>query len=267
MSYVTPYSQLLDEGNWELRVPQHVQIGSSIYNFSAWSDGAPITVDPTTTEVVRTIPLFSDASVSFNHVLAPPVTHTLTINSSPVSGIPITVDGYQYNTPTGALTLTEGNHIVVAPSNILVGTDIYNFVQWEDNSTSPQRTINLMAATLISFTVHLVTPPPPAKGSLEIHAFLEETEVVAPYEVVGDGTGNTPISIDLDPATYSVRVTVNGRTITQPAEIISSQRLRLDFQFTARPVISRNTAYALGIGAVAVVGGIMWMSSGKKKKR
>jgi hypothetical protein len=158
------------------------------------------------------------------------------VTSTPTIGVPITVDGASYTTPTSPLTLQEGTHAIVAPSNVAIGTDVYNFAQWEDGSTNPSRTINLVADMTITATYQQAPPPPPAKGNIEIHAFLDSQEIVTPYEVTEAAiTGNTPDTIALDPATYTVKTTLGTETKTQTVQVLSGQTVRVDFKFEAPP--------------------------------
>jgi hypothetical protein len=68
MSYVTPTSLSLDEGNYELRFPVHATVVGKDYDFQAWADGAPVNIDTTNQEVVRNITLNSDQTVQANYV-------------------------------------------------------------------------------------------------------------------------------------------------------------------------------------------------------
>lgn len=74
------------------------------------------------------------------------VTHNLIVASDPITGVPVSVDGSSYSTPTGAITLTEGSHVVVIPA--VVGE--YAFQKWEDNSKNTTRTISLTADRTIT---------------------------------------------------------------------------------------------------------------------
>ena len=84
--------------------------------------------------------------------------HTLVINSTPITGVPVTIDGVQYTTPTSPIELVDGLHVIVAPANVSVGTDIFNFKQWEDLSTNPTRMFNLTDNATIIATYQLQAP-------------------------------------------------------------------------------------------------------------
>jgi hypothetical protein len=47
-------------------------------------------------------------------------------------------------------TLDEGTYKITMPQQVQVGSNVYNFKQWEDGSTNPVRTINLTADTTIT---------------------------------------------------------------------------------------------------------------------
>lgn len=219
----TPFNQTLLKAEYLVTMPETV----ANYKFKQWNDES--------TNRMRVINLNVDTSLTAIYEVLPPVTHNLVITSSPIEGVLLTVDGYQYSTPTQPLALQEGAHIIVAPSNLLVDSNIYNFVQWEDGSTNPTRTVSLLTDMTITCTYQLQTPPPSTKGFLEIHAFLNSQELVAQYEIVGITTGNTPDKVELDVGTYEVKVTSEGKTKLSTATITEGQTIRLDFQFGAAP--------------------------------
>jgi hypothetical protein len=80
-----------------------------------------------------------------------PYPHPLTLEEQPPQNM----------TPwTG--TLEEGTYKITVPQQVQVGSDIYNFKQWEDGSTNPVRTISLTADMTITATYEqVVTPPKP----------------------------------------------------------------------------------------------------------
>jgi hypothetical protein len=55
--------------------------------------------------------------------------------------------------------LDEGTYRVTMPQQVQVGSDVYNFKQWEDGSTNPVRTIDLTSDTTITATYVLQAPP------------------------------------------------------------------------------------------------------------
>jgi hypothetical protein len=69
----------------------------------------------------------------------------LTVQSSPITGIPFTVDSANYATPA-SITLNAGTYTVTMPQ----AYGDYRFVGWEDGSRDLKRTINLQADTTIT---------------------------------------------------------------------------------------------------------------------
>jgi hypothetical protein len=180
---------------------------------------------------------------------------SLVVTSSPIA-VKVTVDGYEYDTST-PITLQPGNHTIVAPSNAVSGSDIYNFKQWnDDGSTNPTKLINLTADAVVACTYQIQVVPP-GKGSIGIHAFLDLTEIIAPYEIVETATtGNTPAIVELTVGNYTVKVTYGSETKTLPITIIDGQNIRLDFQFTTTPPppgFDPSILILIGIAAAATV--------------
>lgn len=132
--------------------------------------------------------------------------------------------------------LEDGTYEKVMPSNVEIEGQTCNFVYWEDGSTNPVRNINLIADMAIIATYELAPPPPPGKGYLQIHAFLDTGEIAAPYEVVEAGiSGTTPDTVELDSGIYTVNVTHNTETKTQMVEVLEGETTRADFQFAVAP--------------------------------
>jgi len=92
--------------------------------------------------------------------LEPPPMHILVVTSTPITGVPILVDGQSHSTPTSPIELQEGQHTVAITSTVQVGSDTYNFNSWEDGSTNPTRNINLTAGLTITASYQLVPTPP-----------------------------------------------------------------------------------------------------------
>ena len=227
----TPYNQALVQGTYTVAMP--IAVGN--YRFKNWEDG--------TTNPTRTINLDAITSMIATYELyePEPVNHSLVVTSTPIIGFAITVDGYQYTTPTQPITLLEGFHTLVAPSNVLVGADIYNFKHWEDDTTTPSRTIDLKDDLTAVCTYELPPPPPPKKGTLDIHAQLDSQEITVPYEIVGVGNGNTPATVEVNVGSYTVKATYQNLTKSLTVQVTEGQTIRVDFQFTAtdgRPIVT-----------------------------
>lgn len=77
---------------------------------------------------------------------ASPATYTLSVDSSPVSGVTVTVDGVVYETLFEA-ELVEGSHTVVVSDEVTVEGVDYTFTGWADGSADLERTVNLSGDT------------------------------------------------------------------------------------------------------------------------
>lgn len=83
LQVTTPWSGSLEEGNYNITAPQSVSVGAAIYDFSMWDDNS--------TGLTRSFSLVADGAITAYYVLRPPVTHTLSISSTPIQGIAFTV--------------------------------------------------------------------------------------------------------------------------------------------------------------------------------
>jgi len=73
-----------------------------------------------------------------------PTPHMLSVTSTPIPGVQFYVDAETHLTPwTGELG--EGKYRVSIASEVYVGGVLYRFINWEDGSTDPTRTINLVS--------------------------------------------------------------------------------------------------------------------------
>lgn len=171
-----------------------------------------------------------------NYPSLEPPSHPLTVNSTPFSGVPFTIDGASQVTPYTE-TLEEKAYVVNMPSNIKVGEDVYNFKDWEDYSTNPIRNINLITDLSITANYEYVTPPP-EKAYLQVHAYLNSEEISAEGTIIETGeTFITPTLIEVSQGTYTIKVSYQGKEQTKTADVTEGQTLRVDFQFLPKPPI------------------------------
>jgi hypothetical protein len=192
----------------------------------------------------------------------PPMQYTLSVYSTPITGIPFTLNGTTKVTPYSA-SLDQGTYALAMPSNLLVGSDTYNFQQWDDLSTNPSKTISLTADMAVTALYQLVVPPP-AKAYLEIHAFLDSVEVVADGLIVETGTTfQTPSTIEVDSGTYTIRLTTGGITKTYTVAVAEGQTLRVDGQFAFAPPTPISPLW-IGLGSV-FFGSVILIKSIKPK--
>jgi hypothetical protein len=129
--HTTSWSDSLDEGSYTVVMPSVWTVGEDSYNFDHWEDAS--------TTPTRIVSLTADTTITAYYVYVP-ATHSLTVNSDPISGVDFTVDGAPHTTPWSD-TLGEGSYTVVMPSS----WGLYDFVEWEDASTNPTRIVSLTA--------------------------------------------------------------------------------------------------------------------------
>ena len=177
---------------------------------------------------------------------------------------PLTVEGPV--TPwTGKLE--EETYKITTPLQVIKGEKTYNFVQWEDGSTNPARTINLTAATTIKSAYELTSSingkVVDAKTEQPIIGVLVECNG---KQTVTDELGNYSF-IDLSPLIYTISVSAAGYT-GQSVEVDASAggTFTQDFSLTLSPLpINKKALLAGSLSAVAAVGTIIYI--GQKKKR
>ena len=124
-------------------------------------------------------------------------THNFRIQSTPITGVQFTKNGvtrvtYYFETHE------EGVYTIVMPASVTVGTDVYNFSQWEDGSTDPTRTVNLTADMTLTVTYVLASPlyntyskygfsfEYPKGMSISEHGILESTATSGSGKVMGE---------------------------------------------------------------------------------
>jgi hypothetical protein len=90
--------------------------------------------------VLPTPPIYSDTRITAIYTTS--IKHTVSITSNPVA-TSFTVDELDYTTPWSD-SLTEGTHTISVPSTFTIGDKRYDFRNWEDYSTNPTRTLDLV---------------------------------------------------------------------------------------------------------------------------
>jgi hypothetical protein len=171
---------------------------------------------------------------------------TLTIASIP-TGKHFTIDGTSGFTP-GTFKLTPN-----AEYSVLM--DAQDFSQWEDGSTANPRLITLSEDETKTITAYYgITPPPPGKGTLYCRAFANSDEVAASVQVVGVGTYTTPFSLDLAPATYTLKASYQGQPKQTSATVVEGKITEVSFGFvkTVPPSIDW-TPLILAAGVIGAV--------------
>ena len=146
-AYTAPVT--VPDGQHTIIAPSTATIGSSNYTFQHWEDGS--------TNPTRTITTSANTTVTATYQIVIP-THTLVVVSSPLTGIPVTVDSISYVTNTSPITLVEGSHTIVTPLLIISCPSTYAFASWEDGSVSASRTLSLTADKTVTATYVKVVP-------------------------------------------------------------------------------------------------------------
>jgi hypothetical protein len=95
-----------------------------------------------------------------------PKQYTLTIDSSPISGVQFTLSGSTYTTKFSK-SLLAGNYTLSFPTEVNVGGVKYVFSGWSDGFSSSTRTITLNSD--ISLTVYYKAEVPPQTPSYWIY--------------------------------------------------------------------------------------------------
>jgi len=155
-SHSTSWSGILPEGSHTVVMPSNWMVGEDLYIFNEWEDAS--------TNSTHTVSLTANKIITAYYVYVPPAQYQLTVNSDPIIDVDFTLDG-ETNTTTWSGFLDAGSYTVVMPSTWTTdGSDLYVFDHWEDNSTSPTRTIMLtsnkiITAYYVAETVVAVDPP------------------------------------------------------------------------------------------------------------
>ncbi len=150
----------------------------------------------------------------------PPSEYTLSVDSSPVSGVTVTVDGVAYESPFAA-ELEEGGYTVVVPDELTVEGIDYAFTGWADGSADPERTVDLSADTDLEAHYEEIVveePEPEPSSQVTVSGRITDSES-------GDPIGGATVSIDgetvttgadgsyevtVDKGTYAVTVSKDG---------------------------------------------------------
>lgn len=198
---------------------------------------------------------------AFGYIPPPPPSYNLSINSNP-TGIPFTIKEVGMSEiivddviPWSGV-LEETNKEVEVPSNVIKDGFTHNFEHWEDGSTNPIRTFSLTSDLLLfaTYKLQIIT-------ALEVHAFLDSVEVTADGFLVETGFAfQTPITIEVPPGSYTIRLTYLGVTKEYTANPAEGETIRIDGQMTPpKPSIP-----SWLIAAPPIVAGLL-LSRWKKK--
>lgn len=105
----TPFSADVSPGTYTITMPEIVTVNGQDYLFAGWADGP--------TERIRTIDIAADTTLTANYEVAP-VTHRVNVESTPVTGVPVTVDDTSVGNTPVSVSVIEGNHTFIVPESV-----------------------------------------------------------------------------------------------------------------------------------------------------
>jgi hypothetical protein len=111
LSETTPFLADVDAGTYTITMPETVTVNGTTYRFVKWADGP--------TERIRTVDVVVDTSLTANYEVVP-VTHTLNVQSSPITGISVTVDESPIGATPTSVEVVEGGHVISVPPEVEV---------------------------------------------------------------------------------------------------------------------------------------------------
>jgi len=111
LSGTTPFTSSIETGTYTITMPETVAVNGARYAFAGWADGS--------TERIRTINITSDTSLTALYEVVS-VTHTLSVQSSPITGIPVTVDESPVGATPISVEVVEGGHAISVPPEVEV---------------------------------------------------------------------------------------------------------------------------------------------------
>jgi hypothetical protein len=161
--HTTPWSGTYDEGvSVSLVMPETHTVGDTKYYWTQWSDGI--------TSRSRTVTMNTD--VSLTAYFTGPY-YQLTVTSSPITGIPFTINSASKTTPC-IEWLPEGYYTLEMPQTY----NGYNWSRWlEDGDTNRIKTIYLHGTTWTGVYVSAGPPVPVGGEWVPINKF----ELLAPW--------------------------------------------------------------------------------------
>lgn len=183
-------------------------------------------------------------------------THSLAIDSTPITGVQFTIDGASKVTPYSEV-LVEGTYIITMPNQVVADSQTYNFEKWTDDVLENPRTIDLLSD--MSLTAKYVVPAP-TQGTLIVKTTPVDGDIYVDNQLVGKGnyTGT------LNPGTYTVSFgDVKGYKTPEPitAEVVAGQTTTITGLYTPISPLKRAVPILapLGIGIV-----LYWLSQKRR---
>lgn len=194
---------------------------------------------------------------------APPL-YTVTIDSTPMTGIQIEYNGVQRYTPDVEYAFT-GTMIVNAPSSV----DSYYFSQWQDGYTSPTEVIDVNTnITLVA--VYVETPPSLHYGSIGVFGtsfgvnvtFQAWIDNSTPVQVPSTGYTFTNVTV----GSHTVHASFNDTTYDADANVVEGSTTTVPFNFGQSAIAELpNCDLLLIVIYLSAIFAIAYYSNGWKK--
>jgi ABC-type Fe3+ transport system substrate-binding protein len=138
-------------------------------------------------------------------------THTLSVGSSPVSGIAFTLNGQNFETPHSE-ELEEDSYTIEVAAETAVGGKNYAFTGWEDGVTNSERSVDLSSDLTLRANYEEIVdeePEPEPEGSAIISGMVTDAETDDPLEGVTIEINGESATTASD-GTYSLNVTLGS---------------------------------------------------------
>jgi hypothetical protein len=170
--------------------PNQTYNGECGYEFD-WIEGAESDV---TVEYVYSLdsfkPPYYNLGSASKHVIMPNYppptpTHNVTVQSTPIDGVSVSLDGAPVGVTPLTVTVGEGTHQFSVPLEVVK----YRFVRWDDGSINPTRTVNVT-------------------GDMTLTAYYEAVPEYSNVTITVVGQGTTDPPAGNYPSTYPVGSTL-----------------------------------------------------------
>lgn len=168
-----------------------------------------------------------------------------------------------YITPFTA-ELEKGDYIITMPTTLVDGADTYKFIKWEDGSTNPERTVNLIETKTITATYQLITTV--IINGLVINAETMEPIVGATvkagdYQTITLTDGTFSLSLPL--GTYTVTISKTGYVSVEIPDVDATSDVTLpqpvQLAPSPPPIIPPWLPWAFGLSLFGI--GLVYVSA------
>jgi len=186
---------------------------------------------------------------------SPPPEYTLSVDSSPFSGLTVTVDGVTHESPF-TTELEEGSYTVVVPDDVTVEGDDYTFTGWADGSTDTEKTVSLSADTDLEANYEMVDEEPEPDPTTQVTVSGKITDSESGDPIIGasvsiDGeTVTTGIDgsyeVTVDKGTYTVTVSNDGYE-DETSSVLETDDETVVLDLTIAAIPSQSTGVTLTI--------------------